>query len=423
MLRPNCKRLGILRWPRRHRPNSQRSVLTASKRYFSLHEPSTPHHLRCFNWPGGRATWLCITFAVLSHASPLCSNALLAPHSLTMVTPREQRKPSPLNQTVAPNNANSIFRNALDPAAVLHDAASSATNLLAAVNDMLKSPVLASFHRRSILDKPLPGRPRSYTAPPTPTIAELPGSILLENQGFPRILELSTSFDDLNMRRARGERAEGLAPDRPFTSPREMPARRPTHKKSLSENASKGNRQARSTMNSPTWSKDSNLSLCSQSTNPMSSSFDSVKAKVDSESTRSLLQPSPLIIERKHTNRSSLQTLLSISDNEVCRSAEVEEHLVDEADNCALQNEKPMSEQIMDLRGTITAQNHTISTLTSQFASLRSAHEAHVASLVDAHAKELATLKTYTEGLEQRTASFKAIRRGETLTVGHFILS
>lgn len=30
-----------------------------------------------------------------------------------------------------------------------------------------------------------PNRPRSHTAPPTPAIAELPGSILLENQGFP----------------------------------------------------------------------------------------------------------------------------------------------------------------------------------------------------------------------------------------------
>jgi hypothetical protein len=73
-----------------------------------------------------------------------------------------------------------------------------------------------------------------------------------------------------------------------------------------------------------------------------------------------------------------------------------------------------MSLQLEELKATITAQNHTISTLTSQFASLRTSHDAHIASLADAHSKEVATLKTYTEGLEQREKSLKTLRHGKT---------
>jgi hypothetical protein len=246
------------------------------------------------------------------------NHSLTAPQLLQKTSRPTTRPKSPYLKIIPAASDASPYGRPLHPTAVLDHAASSATNLLAIVsdlNDLLHSPVLSSFHRSvgpSPVDKPLPLRPRSFTAPPTPSIAELPGSILLENEGFPLTVEpfeLDGNFDD--MRRTRFGFSAGFATDRnapeanlierPQTAPREILAHGPHHKKSLSENMAKANRQP---MNPPALSTDSKLSTCSQTTNPMSSSFESVKAKMDSDSGRSL-QPSPLIIEKKAMKRPS----------------------------------------------------------------------------------------------------------------------
>lgn len=64
----------------------------------------------------------------------------------------------------------------------------AASTLQAALNDILRSPppCSATFPRPLSVHKPLPLRPRSTSLPSTPDLpAELPGSILQENQGFP----------------------------------------------------------------------------------------------------------------------------------------------------------------------------------------------------------------------------------------------
>jgi hypothetical protein len=89
--------------------------------------------------------------------------------------------------------------------------ANAASTLQAALSDLLRSPSpYATAHPRSAsLLKPLPTRPRSFSLPSTPDLpAELPGSILLENQGF-------ESFDPI----------ESLAPIRPVS----QNIRRSTH--------------------------------------------------------------------------------------------------------------------------------------------------------------------------------------------------
>jgi hypothetical protein len=204
----------------------------------------------------------------------------------------------------------------MDPAAVLHGAANSATNLLAAVNVMLRSPVLASFQREHLLDKPLPYRPRSYTAPSTP-ICELPGSILSDESGLSGSRCLHRFELEDTMRRARPTHGDDMALERPLTSPRELPVQGPSHKRSLTENIAKANRQPRPSLNPSAWSKESNLTTCSLASNPMSSSVDSIKARIDSDSGRSL-QPSPMIKERAHDSESSQLTSNSTtSDSEV----------------------------------------------------------------------------------------------------------
>jgi hypothetical protein len=65
---------------------------------------------------------------------------------------------------------------------------SAASTLQAALNDILRSPApcSATFPRPASIHKPLPLRPRSASLPSTADLpAELPGSILQENQGFP----------------------------------------------------------------------------------------------------------------------------------------------------------------------------------------------------------------------------------------------
>lgn len=75
----------------------------------------------------------------------------------------------------------------------------AASNLQSAFNDMLRSPApgLTACTRPGSIHKPLPGRPRSFSLPSSPGLpAELPGSILQENQGFP----LCVTVDDSAVR-------------------------------------------------------------------------------------------------------------------------------------------------------------------------------------------------------------------------------
>jgi uncharacterized coiled-coil protein SlyX len=69
--------------------------------------------------------------------------------------------------------------------------------------------------------------------------------------------------------------------------------------------------------------------------------------------------------------------------------------------------------QTEDLEVTVATQDQTISTLQSQFSSLRSSHEAHVSSLADAHAAELASLRNYTKALEEQLAQRPSLHHGE----------
>jgi hypothetical protein len=79
-----------------------------------------------------------------------------------------------------------IKQSCLSPRSASYNyALTSAANLQAVFNDLLRSPApcVDEHPKRASIHKPIPGRPRSISLPPTPV--ELPGSILLENYGFP----------------------------------------------------------------------------------------------------------------------------------------------------------------------------------------------------------------------------------------------
>lgn len=174
---------------------------------------------------------------------------------------------------------------------------------------MLRSPALsATFCPRSPgIHKPLPNRPRSVSMPTTPqSLVELPGSILLENQGFPVPVEIGTpeieTPSSQTMRSVRSGSALGVsaAPAKP------SPSRVPQHKKSLSEASLQRRSKSKPNLITSPTSTDSKLTACSVSTNGgHSSSNDSTKACVGGEK---LLQPAPLIVERKPGRKSASES-------------------------------------------------------------------------------------------------------------------
>jgi hypothetical protein len=205
----------------------------------------------------------------------------------------------------------------------------AASTLQAALNDILRSPAPCSATdlRPASVHKPLPGRPRSISLPTIADLpAELPGSILQENQGFPSDVVLETAsigcpnyqnirrstlsvlsdFEDAEefsallklfpeplhdtnvpsftprseMRSARSEKA---------TSPNLMSQPKPLriqHNRSVSETTS--HRRSRSELVASSVSTDVSLPQSGRGTNPFA------RTRVGTGKT---LQPSPFILE------------------------------------------------------------------------------------------------------------------------------
>ncbi|CAI6338959.1 unnamed protein product [Periconia digitata] len=266
------------------------------------------------------------------------------------------------------------------------DAVHAASNLLALFNDKLRSPITSpTVYPRSsaLLDKPLPSQPRSQSLPSTPEPVELPGSILLENQGFPSPPLATGWATSRTMRSVRSVNSVG-------PTARPGPPNRPRHMKSLSETTVQPERlKMHSNPVTPSSSTgrstDSKLPTCSESTiEDYNSSSDTVKAHVGLDA---LLRPSPLMIGGKGRRMSGE----GASGNDRFRRG-----------SSNPQDSPARTKQIEELKSTITAQDQTISTLQAQFASLRGSHEAHVASLVDAHSAETSSLRNYTRALEEQ---------------------
>ena len=160
------------------------------------------------------------------------------------------------------------------------------------MNDMMRSP--ASMCPKSALEihKPLPSRPRSVSLPSSPTLpVELPGSILLENQGFPSSPDAgSATRSTMRPTRSVNSLSTSVAAK---PSPSKVPLR---HRKSSSEANTNIQRRSRSrpSLMSPS-STDGRIATCSVSANGgRTSSSESVKARIGAEKP---LQSSPLAVE------------------------------------------------------------------------------------------------------------------------------
>lgn len=215
--------------------------------------------------------------------------------------------------------------------------ANAASSLHAAFNEILRSPASSTVACTGavFLQKPLPSRPRSFSAPSTPDLpAELPGSLLLDNQGFP---SGSTPINAVPTRPISQTIRRGIHPpdksfedegdflnllnlvSEPLTHAKSFPnmsarhstmrsvrsgnalnssaAAKPSplkvqHKKSLSETSS-GKRSKPTLIRSPS-STDSKITTPAVSTSGDSSRNNSNRVRPGAAK---LLQPSPLIVE------------------------------------------------------------------------------------------------------------------------------
>ncbi|KAF2459515.1 hypothetical protein BDY21DRAFT_370238 [Lineolata rhizophorae] len=302
------------------------------------------------------------------------------------------RRQKPPNLEV-PNSRRDPFGNVVTPASiVLHDAVLS---ICAVVNDQLRSPSRTNLSRPSV-DKPLPGRPRSLTAPSSPAqgqpaIAELPGSLLLENQGFPKGVVVVEDVDADS-----GVGSSGPFPSITVERPRtaHLADRKQTfiqHRKSMSVNdlSCKSKPARSSTPSAEPWHPEA---LESPSSNQMVGRKTSLKGIApDMEQLERPLEDSPTIGSSKSPRsdrKGKTPALVTLDVN----------------------NSKSPSQptEADELRARIAAQQQSIAALTTQCNVLREqrdSHDSHISALKDLHGKEVASLKTYITVIEQQNRS------------------
>ncbi|KAJ4291157.1 hypothetical protein N0V90_010355 [Kalmusia sp. IMI 367209] len=165
----------------------------------------------------------------------------------------------------------------------------SAPNLLAVFSDIFPSSGLSPTACIKSSDKPLPAPFSKYSLPPSPALpAELPGSILLDNQGYPATPPPEPDAESI--------------PNSAITSVRSMyslsakpsPSKVPQHRKSANDLGQQRRSKSRPSLLASPSSTDSRITTCSTISNDNASSVNSTKARVGPET---LLQPAQSTME------------------------------------------------------------------------------------------------------------------------------
>ncbi|KAJ4982762.1 hypothetical protein SVAN01_11744 [Stagonosporopsis vannaccii] len=298
---------------------------------------------------------------------------------------------------------------------------SSTSNLMAIFNDMLRSPALSAgtCPRSASVHKPLPTRPRSSSVPASPDLpVELPGSLLQRNQGFPYIEAqdfVPSRPTSQNVRRGthppdRNSEDEGdildllhLFPE-PLSHSKSVPSLNTGYRESTMKSARVGNASSTSANKSKPHRVHHRKALSdiewqtpseSQSTGDDSTTVSAGTLPSNNATDGSLLasdilsQPSLVKLEAGSTNRPAE------------RRASRRDDLVTSLTPIPATARNTTTEGPQNITAT---QDQTIATLRAQFRGLRASHEAHVSSLAEAHAAEVASLRNYTRLLEEQLA-------------------
>ncbi|KAF2444052.1 hypothetical protein P171DRAFT_473245 [Karstenula rhodostoma CBS 690.94] len=207
-----------------------------------------------------------------------------------------------------------------------------------------------------------------YSLPPSPALpAELPGSILLDNQGYsaPATPPPEPDAESVHSSAVTSVRSMfSLSSGNAKTGPSKVSQ----HRKSAND-LQKQSKARPSLIASPS-STDSRITTLSTLSSDNASSANSTKTRTGPDT----------IVEGKQW------------------------HTAEEVNIKPTASKQPTArtKQLDELKATITTQDQTISTLQSQFSRLRASHEAHINSLVNVHAAEVSALKDYTKSLESQ---------------------
>ncbi|KAK8197036.1 uncharacterized protein BKA78DRAFT_349597 [Phyllosticta capitalensis] len=304
--------------------------------------------------------------------------AMYEPHSGRGRVIRKRKKshrPKPHN--IAIPSPRTSFAACFAPPSVLHDAAltsvSSASHLVAAAaTDMLRSPALNNVDSPKSVQTLAPTQYRANTAPSLPGIAELPGSLLQENQGFLGDDNFQDEYRPTVTERTGSPRLEGqetnLATRLAASRKRGLTVNTgAVHADVMSPGLSTSGTQA---------SKMSRRSGDSRSTSFRSSDFMGRRG-IHSDNSSMFFMPLTEITEGSSVYGGS----------EGCSTPS----------KTSNDPEAPASENLQE---TLLARNKTIFNLRSQFVNLRKSHKAHIRTLVDAHTKDIDAMKSYIDFLE-----------------------
>lgn len=283
-----------------------------------------------------------------------------------------RRRPVPLKLDQSPEDLSSYDQQSDDSTALQDAAVKSATSLIAVVNDMLRSPpATARFPPQPSSLAPHHGRPRSRTAPSTP---------LVEAPARPAPVELPGSIPD-RPRASYHHSYDGKLKARTSQVPRqEQPcksARRPSHPwlhlpLNSDTEVSKANHAdeaaKRDSHNLSQWASPSNESGRARASMPSVNT-----ASQSRQSYASGPPPSRHGLSSRESDprlpRSSLNIMREVNHPLVENQVETLEH-----------DEVPLSD----------------------IASLHASHEGHMATTVEAHQREVTSLRMYISFLEQR---------------------
>ncbi|KAH7394030.1 hypothetical protein DE146DRAFT_616609 [Phaeosphaeria sp. MPI-PUGE-AT-0046c] len=275
----------------------------------------------------------------------------------------------------------------------------AASTLQTAVNDILRSPApcTSAFSRPVSELKPLPSRPRSLSVPSTPELpAELPGSILLDNQGFPTAA-VETSL--LRRGLSQTSRRNTLPLVEPIEDTEDISKLlslfpEPLHSKSVPDLG-----HIHTAMRTDHNGNGLHPALASQIT----PSRIQHKRSLSESTVRTYPQSHILDASLSNTGKPTAIPTSTIRN----KTTSTERQIITTPTPSATR-----SKQIEELKSTIATQDQTISTLQVQFASLRASHDSHIASLSSTHSAEVASLKNYARVLEDQLAQRPSLHHG-----------
>ncbi|KAK4960241.1 hypothetical protein LTR10_003134 [Elasticomyces elasticus] len=286
---------------------------------------------------------------------------------------------------------------------------------MAVVNDMLQSPQVAAHlsaqQERNLT--PMYGRPRSHTAPCTPLVeapcaepAELPGSLVAGQKSMASLRQVADGKYEYPSGQASSNLYLGAGISRPRSSPQQ-----PTYSASAMPRQSSDSFWSSTGLYAPVQpsprSKSSGPHCLSQTEHDDMPAF---AIRADERVNNAVLESA-----RKSVERPSLNMLQSWPYKTSCAGST--------APNSRAGSLIAYPTADTGLTQQVTQEAGAEHDLLEQIVHMRTSHESHLASLREAHERELDSHRSYTAFLEQRRgliqATHEPVRRRLTLDTAH----